>query len=388
MTAAASSTGSTLTLDYVHVTTSQATRGGGRRRPVGETGLTTRSTQPHRRQHLDTTGGGIVNVGYVETTPSRRHAPHRHDGLQQHPGGGTGGIADINPGGLLFSPGHHGRQPRRRGLRGWVADRGRPAQPGAAGSSIVARNTSARDGPTAARSSRATAGSTSRTTRTCALDSAADPVSPRSSRTPGGEFDVLRDRRRRAPRSTLPNGDQLRGGQPDHATSTGPQGAACDSGAYDSTGRHLTITAGRAGRSSHGQRPVRLLRERARRHARCQLTGPGQAGGYGHVLQVQRAALRGPGERHYTFSVRDGAFPGSTPAATHTFTVAALDTTITGGPNWADQRHHADVHVHRAPTAGRVPVPRRRGHLGLCTSPFTPTVALARGRRTRSRCAR
>ena len=73
-------------------------------------------------------------------------------------------------------------------------------------------------------------------------------------------------------------------------------------------------------------------------------------------------------------------FPGSTPA-TRTFTVAALDIDDHQRPVRADQRHDADLHLHRVRRRDDVPVPRRRGQFATCASPFT-TAALAPGAHT------
>ena len=90
----------TLTLAYVHVTTSRATRGGG----VANLSPGLLSLQ-HTLIDGNTsggTGGGIVNVGSVETTPITYISMTDSTVFGNTANGGAGGIANLNNGGLLL----------------------------------------------------------------------------------------------------------------------------------------------------------------------------------------------------------------------------------------------------------------------------------------------
>jgi hypothetical protein len=78
--------------------------------------------------------------------------------------------------------------------------------------------------------------------------------------------------------------------------------------------------------------------------------------------------------------VRDGAFPSSKPA-TQTFTVAALDTTITGGPG-GPTNDPTPTFTFTGTAATGFECRFDTASFAACASPFTPAVALAEGAHT------
>ena len=187
-----------------------------------------------------------------------------------------------------------------------------------------------------------------------------------------------------------PRASCTRPGRPTPAGSRGRRGRRCDSGAYeldrradgddhlgpDRDDQHARRASSRSASTEPGvtlpvpARPGRASRARLRRVLAADAQPySGLANGSLHVLGARagRRVHRARRSRHALVHGRH-----------------ALDTTITGGPSGADQRHHADLHVHRRPAAPRgssAASTARRSR--AARSPFTTGDALAEAR-TRS----
>ena len=259
--------------------------------------------------------------------------------------------------------------------------------------SILARNLGGSvDRQLRRRRSPPTAASTSRTTTELRLRSSAavNPGWRRRSTNAGGEIDVLaiaaaQPRRRPAP-------GRARTAPPARSTSAAcyrPQGA----------GVRLRRLRARPGRDDDDHlRAVRDDRDRQTSQFDFSSNEPGVEPGLpAHRAGPDRRATspvtsptrsRTPASRtaRYTFSVRDGAFPSSTPA-TRTFTVAALDTTITGGPTGPTNDTTPTFTFTGTSGARRFQCRFDAAAFAACTSPFT-TAARSPRARTRSRSAR
>ncbi len=156
------------------------------------------------------TGGGIVNVGSVETTPITYISMTDSTVFGNTANGGAGGIANLNNGGLLAVS------------RITVADN--VGSTGVHGRAAEPQSPSARRSPAA--SSRATRSATATSNcgavkptnggfnvednDTCALGLTADPVLETKLASAGGELDVLADRRGQPGGQPPSHGRQLR----------------------------------------------------------------------------------------------------------------------------------------------------------------------------------
>ena len=348
-----------LTLDYVRVTGSRAaTRGGGVANVRGTCSLTAcarrRQTSRHRRRHRQRRP--------VETARSRTSCDERLDGVRQHLRGRRGGgVASINNGGLLDGAGDHRRQRRRR-ARHAAASRGSPT----ARCRSVSQHRRAQQGRRRRRQLRRTLADQRRLQRrgndTCGFDSRRD----------AGARNEARQRRRRARRAVdrraSPAIDRSRStAQLPPARSTS---AACTGRRAPRATRAPTSStwpprsrsrAGRAARSARRQRPVRLQLERPGADPVCQLTGPGQPGGYVTCYKSNAQPYSGLANGTFTFSVRDSAFP---PPAGHAHVHGRGDGQHDHRrPVRADERHDADVHVLGRQRRRELPVPGRHRHV-------------------------
>ena len=195
-------------------------------------------------------------------------------------------------------------------------------------------------------------------------------------RNEGGELDVL------PIAETSPAVDRNTGTctAPDARGLGRPQGPACDSGAFEvDQAPTVTISAGPSGTVSTPDVQFTFASTEPGVTYQCQLTGPGQTPGFTACASPQ--SYNGLANGSYTFSVRamDGEFTNP-PVTTRSFTVAALDTTITGGPPNPTNDNTPTFTFTGVAAAGfqcRVDAAAFAG----CTSPHT-TAALADGTHT------
>ena len=319
----------TLTLNYVRVNGSRATRGGG----VANVspGLLSLNHVLVDGNTSTGTGGGIVNVGSVETTPITYISMTDSTVFGNTANGGAGGIANLNNGGLLLMTrvtvaDNLGSTGSTGGLLTGVAQRSQVT------GSILARNKVGAATSNCGAIKPTNGGFNVEDNDTCALGLTADPVLDTKLANAGGELDVLPIGGASPAVNRVPNGDNCVAGTPDQRDLYRPQGSACDSGAYElDVAATYTITGGPSGTISSDSAQIGFSSSDPSATPECQLTGPGQAGGYGPCYKSNTALYTNLANGTFTFSVRDSDFPGSTPA-TRTFTVAALDSTITGGP--------------------------------------------------------
>ena len=191
------------------------------------------------------------------------------------------------------------------------------------------------------------------------------------------------DRRRQPGRRPRPARATAGGQRIDQRGICRPQGPRCDSGAYElDQAATMTITAGPTGTVTTDRRAVRLQLERAgrepglpahRARARAAATSP--------VTSPTRSRTRASANGSYTFSVARRRVPE----------LDAGDADVHGRgarhddhrrPDRADQRHHADVHVHRRRRRRELPVPRRQRGVRARAPRRSPTAALAQGPHT------
>ena len=112
-----------------------------------------------------------------------------------------------------------------------------------------------------------------------------------------------------------------------------PQGGSCDAGAFEvDQAATMTITSGPTGTVNTGDVQFNFSSNDPSVEPVCRLTGPGQPGTFAPCYKSNTQPYTGLANGAYTFSVRDGAF-ASAPVASRSFTVALLDTTISGGPS-------------------------------------------------------
>ncbi|WP_028062904.1 Ig-like domain-containing protein [Solirubrobacter soli] len=217
---------------------------------------------------------------------------------------------------------------------------------------------------------------------TCGFTLTADPRLDTKLSNAGGDVDVL------VLASSSPAIDRLvvsatncTAGTLDQRGFYRPQGSACDSGAYEfDQPATYTITGGPSGTISSDSAQIDFSSSDPTATPECQLTGPGQAGGYTACYKSNAALYTNLANGTFTFSVRDADFPSSTPA-TRTFTVAALDSTITGGP--AGPTNDTTPTFTFTGANGAVSFQCRvdTASFAACSSPFT-TAALAPGAHT------
>ncbi|HEX6022585.1 MAG TPA: Ig-like domain-containing protein, partial [Solirubrobacter sp.] len=156
----------------------------------------------------------------------------------------------------------------------------------------------------------------------------ANPDLATALRSEGGELDVLP----LGEKSQAIDRNSVLCSAPDARGLGRPQGPACDSGAYEvDQAPRVTITAGPSGTVATPDVQFEFESTEPGVTYQCQLTGPGQTPGFTGCKSPQ--SHTGLANGAYTFSVRamDGQF-ADPPVESRSFTVAALDTTITGGP--------------------------------------------------------
>jgi hypothetical protein len=318
-----------LTLDNVHITTSLAARGGGVANLSG--GGTTIQHSLIDGNTATGTGGGVANIGSVETQPLTVISMTDSTVFANTGKDGAGGIAAVNNGGLI-------------GLaRTTIADNIGSSGAGGILTTVTARTIVYGSIATRNRIGAATSncgltkptnnGANVEDNDTCGFGPTADPVLATKLSSAGGETDVLAIAAGSAAIDRLAVGDNCEAGTLDQRGLRRPQGSACDSGAYEfDVPATYTITGGPTGTISSDAAQIDFSSSDPSATPACQLTGPGQAGGYGPCYKSNAALYTNLPNGAFTFSVRDADFPSSTPA-TRSFTVAALDSTITDGPN-------------------------------------------------------
>ena len=132
----------------------------------------------------------------------------------------------------------------------------------------------------------------------------------------------------------------------------------------------------------HRQRPVRLLLERAGRRPGLPAHRPGPARRLRHLLQVQRRSRTPDSRTARTRSRCAMARSRVRHRRRARFTVDRAGHDDHQRADRADQRHHADLHLHRVRRRGATFQCRvDGGQFATCTSPFT-TAALAQGAHT------
>jgi hypothetical protein len=329
------------------------------------------------------TGGGIVNQGGPEVTPITFVAitdttVFGNTGETGRPGG----IVNLNRG--LVSILRATVADNTAGARGPVGGLAmESAQSVQVAGSILARNKSAAGATVNCNGSvRPTDGGYNvEDNDTCGFNLTADPRLDTKLSNAGGEVDVL------VLAAGSPAIDRLlvsdtncTAGTRDQRGLYRPQGAQCDSGAYElDQAATMTITGGPSGTVPSGDVEFTFNASEPGVAPLCQLTGPGQPGGYVACYKVNAQPYSGLANGAYTFSVRDGAFPGSTPA-TRTFTVAGPDTTITGGPS-GPTNDTTPQFTFTGANASSFQCRVDSATFATCTSPHT-TAALAPGAHT------
>ena len=358
----------------------QPRAGGHRRRDRELPGHAVAASRPGRQQHGRRDGAGIANIGGAETPTTllgvgdstcSQHGRDRRD-RRHHSRGGQANIVAARP--LDARRQHRRRARRRRPLAG-------QQRRGAGRSASDRAQHVAGDGDRQLRPAEADRQRRQRRGRQGLrfdVRRRADARSRDRLRNEGGELDVL------PIAAASPAVDrvhrELHGGTPTPAAWRGRRARRATPARSSSTRRAtVTITSGRPGRSARPTSSSRSPRPSPASATSASSTGPGQTPRLRRVLQA-RAAYAGLANGSYTFSVRamDGAFPN--PPVDHApFTVAALDTTITGGPT-DPTNDTTPTFTFTGSTAAELPVPRRRRAVRACPSPHT--TALAQGSHT------
>ena len=142
----------------------------------------------------------------------------------------------------------------------------------------------------------------------------------------------------------------------------------------------MTITAGPSGTVATPDVQFQFSSTEPGVDYECQLTGPGQPGGFVGCTSPRDYVSLSNGAHVFSVRATDGAF--TSPTVTRSFTVAALDTTITGGP--PNPTNDTTPTFTFTGVNGAVSFQCRfdTATFAPCTSPFTPTVALSQGTHT------
>ena len=221
------------------------------------------------------------------------------------------------------------------------------------------------------------------------LDRERQPGARHQPRSTGGEVNVLPITAASPAVDLIPTAN-CGAGQLDARGMYRPQGPRCDAGAYElDQAATVTINDGPSGTITTGDVLFDFQANEPGATVQCQLTGPGQTGGFATCYKSNAQPYSGLADGTYTFSVRavTSSFPNPAPT-TQTFTVDTTppDTTITGGPTGPtnDTTPHLHVHVERGRSTFQCRSTARRS--SACTSPYTaPPRPPAR---TRSRSGR
>jgi hypothetical protein len=307
-----------LTLENVRVTASRAARGGGIANAFsGIAGASVVIQHSLIDGNTATgSGGGIANVGPLEMSPLTLvsltdSTVFRNTG---------GGVAAINTGGVIIALRSTLADNAGTGLLTTVAARTQVV------GSIIARNT------TNCAIKPTNGGANVEDNDTCGFGAASNPVLDTKLSDAGGEVDVLAIGAGSAALDKLAPGDNCEAGTLDQRGLRRPQGSACDAGAVErDVPATYTITGGPTGTISADSAQIDFSTSDPSATPECRLAGPGQPGTYGPCYKSNAALYTNLANGAFTFSVRDADFPSSTPA-TRSFTVAALDSTITGWP--------------------------------------------------------
>ncbi|MDA0164689.1 Ig-like domain-containing protein [Solirubrobacter ginsenosidimutans] len=370
-----------LVLDSVHITGSQAARGGGVANL--QNGITQIAHSLIDGNTATTTGGGLVNVGNTETQPITGIALTDSTVFNNTAAaGGTGGIAAVNLGGILSV------------VRSTVADNVGGTGAAAGGISSTAAGRTSIAGSILARNKIGTAtvncnavkptdaGANVEDNDTCGFNFTGNPQLDTKLASAGGDVDVLPISGASPAVDRLAVGSNCAAGTLDQRGLYRPQGTACDSGAYElDVPATYTITSGPNGTTiTTDSVQFDFSSTDPSADPVCQLTGPGQSAGFVTCYKSNAALYTGLGNGSYTFSVRDSAFP-SGPVASRLFTVAALDTTITGGPNGPTNDTTPTFTFTGAGGAVSFQCRVDGAQFAACSTPFT-TVPLAQGSHT------
>ncbi|HEY6890949.1 MAG TPA: choice-of-anchor Q domain-containing protein, partial [Solirubrobacter sp.] len=377
--------GGQLTLDGVRITGSRAARGGGLATSVSGTtgGSTTITHSLIDGNTASTTGGGVANIGYVETTPLTVLSMSDTTVFNNTASAaGAGGIVAINPGSIMAVG------------RSTISDNVGGADGGIAGilvpvaaraqlvGSIVARNKTGTSTVNCGAVKPTDGGSNVEDEKDCNFDlGGVDPHLADKLSSEGGEVDVLAIDAGSPAVDRLPVATNCAAGTLDQRGFYRPQGSACDAGAYElDQAATFTITGGPTGTITTDSVQFDFSSNDPTATPVCQLTGPGQSGGFVACYKSNAQPYSGLGNGSYTFSVRDSAFP-SGPVTSRTFTVAALDTTITGGPNGPTNNTTPTFTFTGAGGAVSFQCRVDTAQFAACTTPFT-TAVLAPGPHT------
>jgi hypothetical protein len=307
-----------LTLESVHITGSRAARGGGVANTYSGTAGASLTIAHSLIDGNEATGagGGVANIGAVETSPLVLLALSDSTVFANT----GGGIAAVNAGGLTLALRSTIADNKGTGLLTTVSARTQVM------GSIVARNT------TNCSLKPTNNGFNVEDNDTCGFGAVANPVLATKLSDAGGEVDVLEIGAGSAALDKIAVGDNCEAGSLDQRGLRRPQGSACDAGAVElDVPATYTITGGPTGTITTDSAQLDFSSTDPSATPECQLTGPGQPGGYGPCYKSNAALYTKLANGSFTFSVRDSDFPASTPA-TRSFTVAALDSTITDGP--------------------------------------------------------
>src|SRR4051794_23058864 len=220
----------TTVLDAVHITKSRATNGGG----VANAAAASLSIQHSLIDENVATGdgGGVYNLGSVETTPVTLVSVSDSTVFNNSAGTLTGGISNQNNGGFLIV----GRSTIADNTGGKGAVGGvflEVAGRGQLFGTIVARNRNDTTTMNCGATRPTDNGANVEDNDTCGLNFPGTPGLATKLATAGGEIDVLPLAATSPAVDRLSTGDNCPAGTLDQRGLYRPQGAACDSGAYE-----------------------------------------------------------------------------------------------------------------------------------------------------------
>ncbi len=368
----------TVTLDHVRITGSHAANGAA----ISNEGGTVTIVYSLLDNNVATgTGGAIYNLGGVEA-PDRGLLAVGESTIFKNSGGNSADVGGID------SRGNAGNivQLIRVTIADNTAGKGSPA-----GGLLLATGTGSANGVLMARNlaegSPVNCGATKPANtvanvddqKTCGFSTeGVVPGLATALTTAGGEIDVLALTAASPAVDLIPTAN-CAAGQMDARGMYRPQGPRCDAGAYElDQAATVTITDGPSGTVTSGDVQFGFNANEPGTTVQCQLTGPGQSGGFATCYKSNAQPYSGLADGTYTFSVRavTSSFPNPAPT-TQTFTVDTTppDTTITGTPTnpTNDTTPTFTFTSNEAGSTFQCQITATAGYTA-CTSPYTPTL--------------